>query len=157
MAEVKPEPVPRREIGTQLSTDLQWYEEHANRNRLVYQVLVGAGFAFGVAVTVAGVLRLPPELTALLGIGVTSATTLLGLSQAQRNSIRFRMTHQALEAEQLEFTEGSGPYAGLDPTKARARLASRRNVIVSAEYGEWKAIAARQATASEPASPGPDS
>ncbi len=151
MTDVKPEPVPRREIGTQLSTDLRWYEEHAIRNRRWYQLLIGAGFVFGVAVTVAGVLRLSSELTALLGIGVTAATTLLGLSQAQPNSIRFRMTHQALEAEQLEFTEGAGAYAGLTPAAARARLATRRNAIVSAEYGEWKAIAARLEPAAAPA------
>lgn len=131
-----------------LHADIEWYDRHANRDRINYQALKALQITAAAAIPVVAAAGAGGTLTGLLGGLVVVMEGLQQLFRFHETWLGYRRTWRALKSEEALYRADAGAYAS-SPGDTRL-LAERVDRILSAETEQWAALQAREKPAATP-------
>jgi hypothetical protein len=117
-----------------LQAQRAWYDDHANRARIMYWTIKVIQLILGASIPVVAGLHAPAALTGTLGALIVVLEGVQQLFQYHDNWMRYRMAATALAKEGNLFQARAGDYSTGNPL---ALLAVRTETITSDEATAW--------------------
>jgi hypothetical protein len=121
-------------VITRLQEQQAWYNDHANRARIMYWTIKVIQLVLGASIPVVAGLHAPAAVTGSLGALIVVLEGVQQLFQYHDNWIRYRMAATALAKEGNLFQARAGDYSTGNPL---ALLAVRTEAITSDEATAW--------------------
>jgi hypothetical protein len=124
-------------VKTRYQQELEWYDRHANVDRMLYQVLQWTAIVLSALTPVLILIGEGPSEWLAVGIAVIVGITTAALKtfKYQENWINYRTTHETLKKE-IHFYEAG--IQGYDAVKDReAMFVERSEAIISRENTLW--------------------
>ena len=125
-------------VISRLQDQRAWYDDHANRARIMYWVIKVIQLVLGASIPVVAGLHAPAAVTGSLGALIVVLEGVQQLFQYHDNWIRYRMAATALAKEGNLFQARAGDYSTGNPL---ALLALRTEAITSDEATAWQKTA----------------
>ena len=121
-------------VISRLQEQQAWYNDHANRARIMYWTIKVIQLVLGASIPVVAGLHAPAAVTGSLGALIVVLEGVQQLFQYHDNWIRYRMAATALAKEGNLFQARAGDYSTGNPL---ALLAVRTEAITSDEATAW--------------------
>ena len=121
-------------VISRLQGQQAWYNDHANRARIMYWTIKVIQLVLGASIPVVAGLHAPAALTGSLGALIVVLEGVQQLFQYHDNWIRYRMAATALATQGNLFQARAGDYSTGNPL---ALLAVRTESITSDEATAW--------------------
>ena len=125
----------------ELRAHIKWYDHHANRDRLCYQLLKTLQIVVAAAIPVAAAGGAGGTLTGSLGGLIVVMEGIQQIFRFHETWLTYRHTWRALMSEESLFRAGAGAYASSGDERL---LAERVDRILSAEAEQWASLQARE-------------
>jgi hypothetical protein len=128
-------PVPKR-----LTDQIDWYDRHASKNRLVFQALKVLQILMASALPIIALLGLGRAdiIAGIIGSLLVAIEGFQQMGQYSEHWRRYRNTWDTLERELSLYDVGAGTYAGAE--NPLVMLVERTEVIIAAEGANWAEI-----------------
>jgi Protein of unknown function (DUF4231) len=122
-------------IMERIDKQSKWYNDHANRERIMYYTIKTAQILATAIISIGSFLKYPSIISGCLGVLIVAMESVLQLSQCHEYWLRHRSVQLRLESEQSLFRGRAGPYAVAgDPLKA---LVERAETLLSSDTEGW--------------------